>query len=358
MRLNEFKAVYCSGIFIPEPEAVSALSLLFEKIYLPNNIEIVREFSKNFRITTRSEKANGTVVSVTSEDGEDAFQDLEPEQRETAHNYIAWGMEFAYRNATLFGEVFESESFPDGNPLEVKLIKQGAPGQLNTYEVSFRQHAQLVGDDEDRFPKLLEEGYVPVVGRFRKIGNNTRINELTAKQLAALLAMKSIEMIIPRTLAVHSEVILEARTKLKDQLPPFWSAMFKLSVELKKRINESTTSEQLTREAIDLVDTLVRPAITDLWLKLEKERKDWFYKILSPVQKGIKLFVSNPPITQQQLITNSLVLASDTCMSIAENMRAIESLKRDAGITYLIDLSTVVDKSVSKKRIPPHRTSH
>jgi hypothetical protein len=44
-------------------------------------------------------------------------------------------------------------------------------------------------------------------------------------------------------------------------------------------------------------------------------------------------------LSQQQLLTNALVLAADTCTSVAENIHAIESLKREAGLTYLLDLS-------------------
>ena len=115
--------------------------------------------------------------------------------------------------------------------------------------------------------------------------------------------------------------------------------MLKLSVELRRRIEGKTRSEELHREVGDLVDTLIRPALIDLVKKLEMDRKDWFYKILAPVQRGLRLLVGNPPLTQQQLITSALVLASDVTMSAAENMRAIEALKRESGLTYLLDLS-------------------
>jgi hypothetical protein len=89
---------------------------------------------------------------------------------------------------------------------------------------------------------------------------------------------------------------------------------------------------------------LVRPAAIDLAAKLEKERKDWFYKILSPVRTGLRLLIGNPPLTQQQLLSSALVLASDTCVSVAENMRAIEALKSEAGLSYLLDLAEILEK--------------
>jgi len=229
----------------------------------------------------------------------------------------------------------------------VELIKQGGPGKLNTYNVSLANHGALVGGDDTSFSRFIDAGYVPVVGRFHETSPAAgHLDHATAKQLAALLAMKSVEMVLPRTKSASPDVILEARHRLRDQLPSFWSAMLKTSVELKKMIADSKDHCDIGREATDLVDRTVRPAVIDLAAKLEKERNDWFYRILSPIRSGLRLFIGNPPLTQQQLLTNALVLASDTCVSVADNIRAIDSLKREAGLAYLLDLSTIISPVV------------
>lgn len=346
--LAQFRAVYCSGMFIPDHEEVTALSLLFEKVHLPNNIELVREFAKHYRITP-PKRAKRIGVKVESPEGENPFSDLPPEQYETAMHYVSWGMSFAHANSPLFGEVFESALFPDEKIVDVELVKEGGPGELNKYRVTFSNNAVMRGDDQEYFPGLLDAGYVPVVGRFHNASEyKGKADAMTAKQLATLLAMKSVQMVLPRTKAAQPEIILEARERLHDQLPPFWSAMLKTSVELKKLIADCPSHFEVTREATDLVDRLIRPAVIDLSAKLEKERKDWFYKILSPVRSGIRLLVGNPPLTQQQLLTNAMVLASDTCVAVADNMRTIESLKREAGLSYLLDLSDLVAKNDEK----------
>lgn len=347
--LSQFRAVYCSGMVIPDHEEVTALSLLFEKVHLPNNIELVREFAKHYQIRPSSKAPKADAIQVKSAEGENPFSDLPPKQYETAMHYIAWGMNFAHSYAPLFGEVLESELFPENKIVDVKLIKEGGPGEKNTYAVSFSNTAQLRGDDQDYFPRLLSSGYVPVVGRFHNASEfKGKADAMTAKQLASLLAMKSVQMVLPRTKAANPLIILEARERLKDQLPPFWSAMLKTSVELKNLIADCPNHYEVTREATDLVDRLVRPAVIDLSAKLEKERKDWFYKILSPIRSGLRLLVGNPPLTQQQLITNALVLASDTCVAVADNMRTIESLKQEAGLSYLLDLSDLVSNDDKK----------
>ena len=48
-QISKFKAVYCSGIAIPNQASVAALSLLFEQVHLPNNLELVVDFAKRYR---------------------------------------------------------------------------------------------------------------------------------------------------------------------------------------------------------------------------------------------------------------------------------------------------------------------
>jgi len=341
--LSEFRAIYCSGAFVPDADAVVALALLFEKVHLPNNIEFIREFATKYRIIGAPKKDLSEDLRVVSQEGDDAFADLTAEQKETARQYVLWAISFAFQNAELLGEVFESELFGSKELISVELIEQGGLGKLNKYRVSIGKMGALTSGDAAGFTKFIEAGYVPVVGSFHEASPMAgHRDHATAKQLAALLAMKSVQMILPRTRSARAEVILEARHRLRDQLPPFWSAMLKSSVELKKLIADSKSHYDVGREATDLVDRTIRPAVIDLGAKLEKERKDWFYRILSPVRSGLRLMIGNPPLTQQQLLTNALVLASDTCVSIADNIRTIESLKAEAGLSYLLDLSAML----------------
>lgn len=350
--LCRFSAVYCSGAYIPDAEAVTALSLLFDKVYLPNNIDIVRAFVTKYRVRSIFEGTGMSVagISIRSEgdDPDDLLSGLTPSQTMSAKYYLARAVAFAHAFSDLYGPVFESDMFPEKTKMEI--VVERAPGEGSKgSRARITNCLSFSSGDDCCIPNLLRRGYVPVVGRFHAetpvVGNN---DVATTKQLATLLAMKSIEMVLPRTRAANPGIILEARHRLREQLPQFWSAMLKASVELRKLTAEGVAQLDLTREATDLVDRTIRPAVIDLSSKLESERKDWFYKILSPVRAGLRLLVGAPPLTQQQLITSAMVLASDTCMSIAENMRSIESLKREAGLAYLLDLSEILAESRAK----------
>ena len=348
---GQFRAVHTSGLIVPRQAEVAALALLFEKTYLPRNLELVVQFSKAFRfrdipdpreVDIRLQLESGDAVradccQIGFDEGPDPLRDLSPEERRTAEYYLLAGTQFCYRNQCLFGEVFETNAFIGGDPLKVELLEQRLPSGKNTYRVTF-QPLEMTEDDLDEIPRRLDLGYVPVTTSSR----GTNIPVAQATQLAALLGMQAVEIVLPPTKAAHPEVILEARHRLKDHLPPFWSSMLKLSVDLRRMSKEGVSAEKLSDEARFLVDAVVRPALIDLRGKLEKERKDWFFRILSPIQKGVRLLVGNPPLTQQQLLTSALVLASDVAMSAAENMRTIDALKREAGLTFLLELSEVM----------------
>ncbi len=156
--------------------------------------------------------------------------------------------------------------------------------------------------------------------------------------------MKAVELVLPDVKAVEPELILEARQKLINHLPPFWSSMLKLSIELKKCIHDCKDNEEVIREGSELVDTIVRPALIDLNKKIELERKNWFYKILEPIGKTIRLFIGHPGLTIQELMTSSLLLSTEVASNTINNMRVIDKLQSDSGLTYLMELNKVITK--------------
>ncbi len=343
--ITNFKAIYLSGLIIPNQATVAALGILFEKVYLPNNIEYVIDFAKRFRIATSSEKYRSIVITPEDPDEKHPLEALTPEQQETAYKYIDWSMACGYRNHELFEDVIESEIFEGGKPLVAEMIEQGAQGQLSKYRVT-RSAMQLTGDERHKLSSMVESGYVPVIGNLH---GNRLLKELPpssipAKELAALLAIKSVEMFFPATKGAPAEVILEARHKLRDHLPLFWASMLKLSTELKGAIKNCKDNDEVFAASQDLVDTIVRPAVLDLNHKIELERKQWFHRIFGSVYKALRMTASNPPLTQDQLIRSSLMLGADAAMNFADHLQKVESMKNEAGLAYLLELGALVEK--------------
>lgn len=341
--INSFRAAYCSGLLIRNQSTLAALCLLFEKVYLPNNIEFILEFSRKHTISINSEKYKEIRITPESGDVDNPLDKLSERQKETFFKYLSICLDMSYSNSSLFDDVIETNAFSELKPVDVRLKKIGKNGEKNTYEV-IRNNLQLVSDDEHSLPNLIERGYIPVVGG--SLGNSKFPveNQATAKQLAAILATKSVEMFFPATCSARDEDILEARHKLRDHLPLFWSSMFKLSIDMKKAIQDCKTADEVFRVGQDIVDTTVRPALTDLNRKVELERKQWFFRIFGRVYSGLKVAASNPPLTPDQLIRRSLMFGVDTIMDFAGHQQKIESLRDEGGLTYLLELGSIRSK--------------
>src|SRR5690606_5515350 len=105
--------------------------------------------------------------------------------------------------------------------------------------------------------------------------STSKIENIPDSSVAALIAMKSIEMVLPATKGVKPELILEAREKLSNHLPQFWSVMLKFSKEGKEIIKNAKSGEEANLECRNLVDTTIRPVLIDLNEKIIKDRKNW-----------------------------------------------------------------------------------
>ena len=135
--IDTFRAVHASGLLVPTQSAVTALSLLFEKVYLPLNIELIRAIAQanpfvgdhDFVLEMSSP---GTVARfriaeaprfIDSAGNEaDPLSSLNARQRLAAHSYLKLSSLFAYAYRELFGEVFETNAFKEGEAL-IELIR-------------------------------------------------------------------------------------------------------------------------------------------------------------------------------------------------------------------------------------------
>jgi hypothetical protein len=347
--ITTFKAVCSAGIIIPDAKSVTALSLIFDKIYLPSNIEFVKEFSRNYILISNNSTDNSKFPIIIY-DGHgnitDPFLDLNDNQKKTAIDYLIWARQFSMSYGLLYGEVFETNIFPNNSPFDVKMVKKGKVGKKNTYNVKLNPMKLTEGFDTDLFSDLVSNGYVPLVNNINIFNNsNQKITKTNAKTLAALLAMKSVELVLPDMKSVEPELILEARHRLINHLPPFWSSMFKLSIELKKCLDNCKDNKELIIEGGELVDTIVRPALIDLNKKIELERKNWFYKILEPIGKTVRLLIGHPGLTIQELMTSSLLLSTEVASNTLNNMRVIDKLQSDSGLTYLMEINKFISNN-------------
>jgi len=345
-RYGTFEAVYTSGLTI-DSSLLTALCLIFDKIHILNNFGFAIEFSKNYRFETISddlaEFASG--MEILPVDGNYAKPNplsiLNEEQAFTAKCYLSTVFEFGLRYNSLFeAGVINCSLFKDNQPIKVRPVRKGKPGELNTHEVS--NNKQVVTTNEfEELNRMVENGKVPILGYPHvKLKNaKTKSKKFTAPQLAYMLALRSLNLVLPQTKSVDGETILEAREKLKDYTLPFWSSMFYLTDRYKYLLDQNIFDPDIERECDFIIDTYVRPNLIDLNQKIIKERKGWLRKIVTPVVDGVKIFAAKPSLTTTDLLTTAVAAGANIALdTISESMKTDIS-PNQAGLTLLIELA-------------------
>jgi hypothetical protein len=335
--LTSFNGIYLSGFYIRNQATVTALSLLFEKVHLPNQLELVISFAKTHSINLEN-KLSKVHFKIENSDGsqDDPFGGLNDVERLTAQKYLYISNAFCMHNHELFPTVFTTDMLKKSKPLDVILLKKGQHGEMNTYSVTLSP--QLVSlNCLHEIESKLDDGFVPIIGQ-EKLYNYSSSLLKNNKAIASILAMKSIEMLLPSFKDAEPSDVLEAREKLKDFLPPFWTSMLKLSTDTKKIIKDSSTTKEAILECQNIVDTLVRPALVDIITKMEKENHSWFHKIISPVANTVKMFIGNSTLSPAELVKASLAIATDITADYIHSKQKIEDLKRESGLTFLLEV--------------------
>lgn len=187
-----------------------------------------------------------------------------------------------------------------------------------------QKHGLPLINDEPSMP-------VPAVGGIEYKSN--------AKALASLIALKSIDFILPKTRVLNFEEIAEFREKNKEYVKPFRIAMLKITNELNQAINSDMTFEEIEKEANFLVETKVYPEMMEMKKAIEDKRKPW---VLRATEAGNELpdlvmnFANEPFwIAIAKVSAKAATLLAD----IAKENKEIEKMK--TGLYYLLTVRNV-----------------
>ncbi len=334
----KFTGIYMSGFYINNPRLLTVMCLLFDQVYLPNHLEYVIEFSKKYKFIDSRDFNDKIVIEPMHDDTTDPFAHLSTTQRNTANQYLQAVMKFSIHHYKLFGEIIKSDFFPDDEVLKAELVKKGAPGEKNTYNVSVNSMTVTL-ENQERTTNILESGAIPIFGKHH-IRQQMQADKYPSKFLTSLLAMKSIDLVLPPIKSVEPEIILQARYNLREYLPLFWAEMLRFSQKFKHSLTPGTSIDDVIIESNDFVDVHIRPIIIEINHKMVKDRETRFKNLISPNPKDkIHLSIGNPGSTQLELIKAGISL--ETGM---DYHNVIPRSNADhSGLTFLLNLSQLVN---------------
>lgn len=323
---------------------MTAMCLLFERVHILDHLEYILDAAARMSFPEAvTQTIEGRVASLELSDKAGIFLDLTPRQLSVAKAYLLLTAGFIGRYEPLFGKVLTSSLIRVGEKPRAEgktfsvLVEAGDP-ESKRVDVSrqfFVRAGGLTGLDD-----LLSRGAVPVLDRPRldKVSDG---KAPSARYLASLLAMRSLELVLPQTKPADCQTILEARERLKDYLPPFWASMLRLSAVFQDRLTEGASDLDLARECQDIVDTTVRPALIDLNQKLLKDRRRWFHKIMGPVGKNLRILGGRPPVTTADLVSAGLAFGANVAIDVGQQMSKKNVVPKEAGLIFLIELEKV-----------------
>jgi hypothetical protein len=345
--LAAFEAVYCSGLFITDPALVTALAILFDRVYLPNYIEYVLEFPRRFRIENRSIlPLTRSDISIRGNDSGDfsVLSNLTPEQRLTALNYMIMTEAFHRQYQPLLGSVFESSLEPHWDKTTAAQIASPIRGHLQPGRVQAGLRMNIQAHPQPYVDGLIEAGVVPVLGAHHIPTVETHASPRVARNVAAILAINAVRLVLPATRGAPPEVILEARHRLRDYLPPFWVSMMSLSVSIREAISQGGQSPEIDRAIADTVDTVVFPTLIELKHKLAKERRQWFHRILARGGRTLHVAMGHPDATAVDFISAGLMLGADVAIDAAQAASMATEARRNSPLTLLLELDRLLDQ--------------
>jgi len=337
---DKFSAVYGSGFFIPNPKLLTALCLVFDQIHILNPQRFIYDYAMQHPspYATGPEPFDTSRVKIRQNDMWVPFP-LPPEQREAMANYMLECKRFWIKNASLHGAVIQTDMFTGQEPLPTQyghidpddLRDPRALGEINfSIQTSNVDVKQLLND-------MLARGAAPVFDNSSSVVSAAQHAPSTTRQVASLLALQASIMALPEVRPARPEVILEARERLRDHLPAFWSYMYQLSREFRTHIGEGMTLQEAQKECTDFIDTKITPVLLNTRQKMMREYSNWFYKIITPVADGIELAAGKSNLTWAGLTAILL----KTLGNIVKNFTSDDNQSINAGLTFLIKLRAI-----------------
>jgi hypothetical protein len=363
----KFGAYLSGGLATATPDVVNSLALLFDRIYVPFNPQVMRKvIDLNLRELRRVRKIETNFFFADLEKGEIIFKDHSPIQ---AISQIRNLPEFtgpaigktltaatirAYRKLVLttaltmyfyeqalsylplYQEIIHVTLFEGGTPIITEQLPDGM------WQVTAKGNIAIPSEEGDSSPDLFaDKNYFPVVTSIYDLDSIKK--PTMTRSLATLLAMRCIRMFLPDVGQLNAFEVLEARSKLMDNLQCFWAGMLRISKQL-RQATSAPASVDVFAEAQELVDSDVLPAVLELKKQMEAERKTLFARLLIPLQSAVRFIVGMPLANSTTLALGAMDASMSVSRTILKSVEAMNNDEKRRMLAFLLHLPETAKK--------------
>ncbi|HET7230557.1 MAG TPA: hypothetical protein VFJ16_11180 [Longimicrobium sp.] len=341
-----FEGVYTSGLYVKDPRVLTELCLIFDKVHIPNNLSLLLELAK------RHDFSHSALQKLHEQDikfdfdikrpdakSDPLLDELTDAQRSTVANYIIGTLLFNRENRELLGEVIEARTAGVSSSEEIVSHVEYATDDTSS-QIYLSDKLYLGYNNGSDINSIVQSGAIPISDFPSSVIDSTSSIPFVQK-FASLIALEAVRIAFPKTVQAQPDEILEARDRLRDHLPLFWQAMLKLGAANRKSLEEGSPEAEIKREAREIVEGDVRPALIELERKIELERRQWFYRVFGPIARHITLSAGKSLLPASGILKTAIVTGAGATLEIAEAIRTAQANSSNSDLTYLVELTSL-----------------
>lgn len=358
-----WEAFYAPWDVVKDRKSLSALCLIFDKVRIlglqwgslyPSNEKEIIEFEKTnydkVRLGTPSQlnSLKGWHRGLKIKKGLDVpFDELIKIDREIMLQYaLDWYPFYNYITPLAEGSdpvivSVEAKKEPSQHGLYGKCVKITSLEHVKYCSIRNRE----LGIEIEMKQACEEAGGVLIYDKPIVPYENIEKVEL-AELLAPLMAFKCVSLVFPCNKTLHPDDILETRYLLNDELIEFRDKMRSFSIDIVGAIGDNIHQKGLL-EHVELNVKKVELSLKNVQNKVKSEKK----KLMSKMISGYGGFIGLSSL-MASFVTNNwwltvLGIGAQSFLTLRQQKELIESMKRESGLAYLVELDKVQNNAES-----------
>jgi len=164
---------------------------------------------------------------------------------------------------------------PIFEPSSLKSLPESNEGVIHAGEFHYQAGAVIYAAQKG-IPLIDDGSWFPLPFRAQYKDN--------AQALAALIAIESMELVLPDLPVLSIQELVDFRQENKKELCAFRAAMLRYTQTINSEISEDMPAEEVARKTKFLVDTEIAPALHDLNRDLQNPNRPWFRRFADGVR--------------------------------------------------------------------------
>jgi hypothetical protein len=157
-----------------------------------------------------------------------------------------------------------------------------------------------------------------------------------AKQLATMMALESVNFVLPNIRPLSLPELAAFRAETKDLVQPFRRAMLRLSKDLNAAILSDASLSDVKREARFIAETTVAPELEQLKAELARPIQPWYRRLVDLATATPEIIGAFATMPTSLAIAKALAKATKILADIRDSQLEHEGIGKRGGFHYLL----------------------